>query len=355
MAIKRVIFFGASVTAQRFNTEGAMTGYIPNLEILMHETYGNDIEICSYGLVGSHFDFVVWLFIGNIIEKINSETLFVSEWHTTSMPFFSNQVMNDYYGTLLQRGCIALTLVLPMKSFIKSERKNIRQTRQFQNRGIAQLNLCNNEFDINTVLRDEVHTTETGGKIYAKLIFDVLRKIIDHGILPKDEGPEEPVPEITPPMPPIWRMNFSGTLPAGSCITVKLDVSATKNFQIFAHINRGPHSPTLLVDNGADVAKIETWNRFSYYPHKWSSLLGLTPNLKLDAGQQVIKVRISGIRPNYEKLSEGDKKSLDFMERINEPELKLVLSDKMYFVGLEPDEVLIGGQRFTEFLQPVNT
>ncbi|MBN7787222.1 hypothetical protein JYP51_20015 [Ponticoccus gilvus] len=334
MRFEKIVFFGASVTAQKTTADGVVSGYFPNLEVLLRDACGPNLEIHRFGFVGSHFDSAANMCLFEIEHLLGEKTLLVSEWHTTTLPRFDDRALRAYFKRVSETGASVLNLVLPMVSCIEKERTNIRQTRSAQGEGVWQLNLYKSDLDLGKCIRDEQHTTPFGGKAYAKYIFDALQRIFSGAGLARDEGEEISFWEGTSQYPEMAFEALEGTFLPGTRIKLEIPKSLRKReVQIFSKVAKGPETAQLYIHAGGEVHIFDTWNRYTYYRHKWSTFGPISPSLTLPPGVNTAVIEVTNNLPDYVALSRGLEKPIAYMAKMKPHTKSLSLVGGIYLLG----------------------
>lgn len=160
----RIVFFGASVTAQDKNHHSnEVTGYVTYLQNICPEwviervAYGSS----QYSNMGKHG------FINTILK--NPRIVFF-EWHTTGESNLSLNFLNKQSRLLGELGITMVILVLPTLRHASDSNMQKYEILNQTNIPILDLRSILSMSDQEPILRDEVHTTPIGAKIYAEQI-----------------------------------------------------------------------------------------------------------------------------------------------------------------------------------------
>jgi hypothetical protein len=167
----RVVFFGASVTAQSKNySSQSITGYVTFLdEVLSGSAYSvarvayGSCQYSNMGLYG----------FSNVILAKPSVVFF--EWHTTGEMVISAEMLLRQKRLLSSLGITMILLVLPSKKHNFSD--NIDKYTMLPDLDLPCLDLRYLGINSEEVhfLRDDVHTNEVGAELYAKIIDKFIR------------------------------------------------------------------------------------------------------------------------------------------------------------------------------------
>ncbi|QKX18088.1 hypothetical protein [Microbulbifer sp. YPW1] len=168
----KVVFYGASVTAQRFNS-----GYYQVLqERLAKSSLVVTIDRVAYG--ASHLDWAGFAMIDKVLE-LKPDICFL-DWVTPSSSEFCPEKIHFISKLLLDRGCLPVWVLLPRMDDYSCRRTCCDQLRNYalehnipchellKETGIVQAELAD-------LLRDVVHTTEQGAVKYSEYFFKLIQ------------------------------------------------------------------------------------------------------------------------------------------------------------------------------------
>lgn len=173
----KIVFYGASVTQQR-------NGYVNHFAKL------SKAKVLKLGFGGMHLNDAGICFIDKVVE-LKPEICFV-DWFSTA---YSNQDSNlELYidaiaEKLLKVDCRVIFLFLPNKRNAKEcDWENLYSCAKnhLKKQGLEYIPLDEilSGYPIEEILRDEIHTTKKGSRLYAEAIYDYLQ---NHPQLPKAE------------------------------------------------------------------------------------------------------------------------------------------------------------------------
>lgn len=293
-----VTFYGASVTQQRINREGELTGYVPCIiEALSREFPEHHFTFHQLGYGATHFDDAGLIYFADVLAT--RPDIVVMDWHSTGLSEFSPSAYAYIQTTLLDSGCVVLNCVLPRRRYVGlPERANVKQARYFQEMGAGLVDLyplIGKEIDIDRCLRDDVHTTRPGAQAYAEVILPYLRRILRNEKLPQNSGDVIP-PPTEPSFPRVSKQLLSATLDHRSTLTLSVD--ANEPFWLIADCRLGPYSPLLTVSTATEETEIPVWDQWCHYER--TSLTRLSPRLTpaVNATTQ-LSIKISPANPPY--------------------------------------------------------
>ncbi|PRO69894.1 SGNH/GDSL hydrolase family protein [Alteromonas gracilis] len=162
----KILCYGASVTAQKGDS-----GYVQRLTELLPK---DDYEVIKIGRGASHFEYAGYGFSREIADY--APNILIVDWLSPSMKEFSVRKLTTFNKCFTEQGVRVIWVNFPRKDDLNNQRKCFSQVRQ----SCKDFNL---EFiDLNKYLvkepdkylRDVVHTTEVGARLYAEVLFDLI-------------------------------------------------------------------------------------------------------------------------------------------------------------------------------------
>ena len=160
-----VLFYGASVTHQT-----GSSGYFQNLDKDFFQSdrmsYPSS-QFYNAGFYNAH----------KIKNLSNKPDLVFFEWSTTGETQFDLDKLNYFINELIRNNILPIFLILPKKSTFKNNRISDVQLYEFnKNLSIPLLDLryLLTDQNMDDLLRDDVHTTELGAKLYAECIVQFI-------------------------------------------------------------------------------------------------------------------------------------------------------------------------------------
>ena len=283
-----IVFFGASVTKQK-------EGYVPHFQQLIDTT---KYKVIQKGYGSMHLKDAGVSFIDAVIAE-NPSYCFI-DWFSTGM------VLNDYtyLSTLLD--CIVRKLFEARSKvcFLLIDRNPMEPKREVMYSLVKQyagqyaidyIDITKNE-NITDVLRDSVHTTLLGSKLYARKIYDYFTENI--------EGKELLIPAMPPPSvyDSIHIMDIKKT--------VYNKISLCGDFTIVGIYQRiGPFSGLVSVEQDDSVSTMNIWDQWCHYERE---------NIKLST-RACKRVVISVLQDSFDTSS--CKSNIDFSKNTKRMEI----------------------------------
>jgi hypothetical protein len=255
----RIVFFGASVTAQDKNhRSGEISGYVTSLQAFYPEWVVDRVAYGSsqYSNMGKHG-------LVNAILK-NPSVLFI-EWHTTCETYLSTDLLLNQYALLKNLGIEMVILVLP--TLRHDDGLSLQKYEMLNSINIPILDLRHvlAKSYPQPILRDEVHTTPAGAKVYADHIHDYLVGLSSRfSSQAFDIKLHDLISMVSSNPNLLSREIITGlTLRAGDII----EFSCNTDCQIIFSLTRGPLSPnSVFKDLSSGDSAVTTWvDQWSYY------------------------------------------------------------------------------------------
>ena len=151
-----------------------MTGYVPMLRRLIAEE-NLDITVHTVTAASAAFNGAGYALTQSVLQA--KPDVLVLEWHSTFSDFFETLLWHSFLSSTIDQGIKVLIAVLPKRSLYKSGHKRCNQIQ-------AEQVLCKSiqmidgytfkKFDPEKHLRDEVHTTALGARLYSKNILSII-------------------------------------------------------------------------------------------------------------------------------------------------------------------------------------
>lgn len=289
-----ICIFGASVTAQK-------KGYAA---ILKKELPG---KVYVHGYGGMHLKDAGISYIDECLA--HKPNICFIDWFTTGYKDCNQQTL-DYLDTIIckftKAGCKLVFLVLPQEKVEgKPEFHNfcVEHIKKYKI-PVLRIDQMVEEKDVCKVLRDSVHTTKYGSRVYADFILDYYKNHRDDEyIFPEIESaPYANVKRI------IVEKEFENNIILSGCGKI-----------ISFRVLDGPHSGIWKVQSNGDLSEYNSWNRWCYY-----NLDMMCLSCEVDG-----ELRIDFSQENFDVSECGDKK-IDFTKY----KKKMVLHE-ILFVGDE--------------------
>jgi hypothetical protein len=170
----RIVFFGASVTAQDVNHyTGEVTGYVTYLQKISPDFIVGRTSFPSsqYANMGIH---------GLTNAILQNPSIIFFEWHTTGETSICLETLSRQYMLLTHLGIKMVILVLP--TLRHGEQCDLQKYSMLSLIDMPVLDLrglISESIGENVLLRDNVHTTSIGAHAYAKCIQSYLAELVE--------------------------------------------------------------------------------------------------------------------------------------------------------------------------------
>lgn len=292
----KIVFFGASVTAQNVNHKtNEATGYFPLLDKFYKEN-DSSIELDRVTAGSSHFNDAGYCLLDKVIS-LNPDVVFL-DWNSTSLAKFDPILFGSFLEKLQQARAHAVFMLLPRKSCLKNykERPNTAQVLNSIGPKVDCLDLYE-ELKLDEALcfeylRDECHTTPFGAEKYAKTIIRKIDKIKASNINWGLERHDKVSPCLK--LVPVSRFSISPkyTDVYGLNLAIRKMPSHFNGLTILLDNKVGPFSPVCSISVIDLDLKKETsvWDRYCYYTRQNFTSLSCFRGITVD---QVLEVKIS--------------------------------------------------------------
>lgn len=256
----KIAFYGASVTQQR-------KGYADCFAKL------SKAKVQKFGFGGMHLSDAGICFVDKVV-KVCPDICFV-DWFST---WYMNQddKFNFYIDAIVEKlqkiDCRVIFLFFPQNKDLNTANwRSFYQICQnyLKNQGVEYLLVDEilERYPIKEILRDEIHTTEKGSRLYAEEIFSYLQK-------------SKPLPK-TDVKPNIY--SSLSVLPVKRSFDKELILEGNCHIQGF-FLKIGPWSGIVEISTGALSIKENTWDRWCYFERDHFSF-----NLQVE-GRAIFKI-----------------------------------------------------------------
>ena len=238
-----IAVFGASVTAQK-------NGYARELGKL----FGEPLKVFGYGSM--HISDAGICFVDKVIEK--SPTICFLDWFSTGYREVGNQT-EEYIDTLLfklgRAGCRPIFLFFPFRERDGKEEFHTFCKDLLLSKGISIIDV-REEIDVSIldkVLRDGIHTTEYGSKLYSQIIYKKFKEIEPNLALPENI--------VSTRLTGIRSISVERVFDKKLCLI--------GNCEIFGfYLTVGPHSGDVEARIGSEAIVFSTWDEWCYFPRE---------------------------------------------------------------------------------------
>lgn len=235
-----IAFFGASITKQ-------MNGYAVQMKKMLQD------DVAIFGFGGMHLNNAGICFIDDII-RIKPSFCFI-DWFSTANTVISDD-LKAYIDTLVfkftQIECKLIFLFFPHIPMDPREEYYHYCKKYLTSIGIFYIDVSASIKDMSGLLRDGVHTTPKGSKIYADIILDAFSKKKNALSFPKVIQPT--------------RFINIKKYDVHKIFDTEVKLNGNKGVEIIGfRLTVGPHSGLIrLLYNQSDTV-FNTWDRWCYY------------------------------------------------------------------------------------------
>ncbi|WP_417225859.1 SGNH/GDSL hydrolase family protein [Amphritea sp.] len=287
----KILIYGASVVQQGVTHDGKLVGFVNNLRELFKESPGlENVLVHKRGYGSNHLNDAGLLYLEEALTE--KPDIVVLDWHSTYIEEFEPDKYDYIINKLLNNNIKVVNLVLPQKSRVgEPEQRKILQARGYQKVGVGFLNFYefvnNGRIDLDECLRDDVHTNEFGGKVYAEILFPYLQSVIRGESLEYDYGKSiEPINKYSEILITKHTVDFEVT--KNTNIICKVDPK-NQLFRLYATVMVGPFSPILSIDFEGGSRMVNILDQSCFYERK--VLKPITPWLNSKSG--TVKISLS--------------------------------------------------------------
>lgn len=235
-----IAIFGASVTQQK-------NGYAKKLS----DYFDCPVKIFAYG--GMHLNNAAICFIDKVIEE--KPTYCFVDWFSTGYNVKSYKTV-EYIDTIIHKfskiQCKLIFLFFPYNNKHAKQDFYLFCKSILIKKGISfidvnyELEKCN----LDSILRDNIHTTEHGSNLYSKIIYNKFEEIKDCIEVPIDVPTTK---YININKIQINRVFLNNVKLSGNCEVIGFLLTI------------GPHSGMVEVTNGLGSQTYNTWDRWCHY------------------------------------------------------------------------------------------
>ena len=285
--MKNILFYGASVTHQT-----GKTGFFENLK-------NNNFIFTRMTFPSSQFYNAGFYNIPRINKLEKKPEIVFFEWSTTGETVFDSLKLNFFIKSLIISNILPVFLILPKKDTFKLNRScddqlyNISFNAKVPLLDLRDILISNN---IEEVLRDGVHTTELGAKLYAERIDQFLSTYL----FPDSKNIQlEEVVDFN-----IATYDLNCTVSEGQSLSFVFTSCHHSEIAIYHTI--GPYSPVLeYICDGKLVSKSSIFDTWCHYERdNFTTLVSNTVFKKISTGSLVIKISLDS--PDYSITKTGE-------------------------------------------------
>jgi hypothetical protein len=286
--MKNVLFYGASVTHQ-----SGSSSYFDNLE-------KNKFNYSRMSYPSSQFYNAGFYNIPRVKTLTDFPDIIFFEWSTTGENTFDIEKLKYALNELASSKILPAFLLLPKKETYKVNRPSDDQLYSLSsefNIPLLDLRYLLNETNCEEILRDSVHTTEVGGKLYA----DAINKFLECETF---GSPENIVLDQVPNYS-IEIFDGKVELFEGQLLTLNFD-SRSEHSEVAISHTIGPYSPVIeYISDGLVIGKYSIFDPWCYYERdNFTTLVPQSIFKKLSSKSLIIK--ISPDSPDFSITKTGE-------------------------------------------------
>lgn len=279
--MKNILFYGASVSAQ-----SGKSGYFDNLE-------SSEYDFMRMTFPSSQFYNAGFYNVMNIGKLAKKPDIVFFEWSTTGENEFDLVRLKYVLQELISNGLFIVFLILPKKDTYSNNRKCDDQLYKISadsNIPLLDLRYVLQENNIDEVLRDNVHTSDFGAKLYANAILEYLNS------KPKSDCKNIIVDKV--PNFKIMQYDLDIILHENQFLIFNYSSNLENSEIAMSHI-KGPYSPIIeYIDNDELIAKHNFFDPWCYYEREnFDTLVGEAVINK--SKNKSIRLKISSDTPDY--------------------------------------------------------
>ena len=233
-------------------------------------------------------------------DLLNKPEIIFFEWSTTGENIFDLEKLKYVINELANSGIQLVFLLLPKKETYKVNRPCDDQLYDLSaelNIPLLDLRYLLTENNLEEILRDGVHTTELGGKLYS----DAINKFLEIPNFGNVEG------FVLDPVLNYSIQIFDGkvTLSEGQLLTLNFDTYSEYSEIAISH-TIGPYSPIIeYISNGSMIGKHSIFDQWCHYERDNFTTLVPQSILKKSSSKSLV-IKISSESPNFSLTKTGE-------------------------------------------------
>ncbi len=320
--MKKILFYGASVTAQAGNA-----GYFEQVRDALEVNYNLQVSRVYYG--GCHLDDAGFYKFEE--SQVDFFDYVVFEWNTTGLIQYNELKLCYLLQKLKARGSKPIFMILPQEANITKNRNSENQIITLTKSYDIPLLDMRIGLDLSTFrgfVRDVVHTNEKGAEYYGKIIIKFFADLFS--------ASEE-----------YWRRfnmlsivdlsflsakvrHFDVELKSNHILKFIIKSKSSSFSEILVRQRIGPFSPIVLIDDGIFSKKISLWDIYCHYERDHYTTLVNDQDFKNSFLRDPLVFAMSVLddKPKYELCRRDD---VDF----DIP--KIVKFKEIYSIGVDFD------------------
>jgi hypothetical protein len=317
--MKKILIYGASVTAQ-----AGATGYFDFVKAALYDS-GFDVSKVAYG--GCHIDDAGFYRFESALNDNISYVVF--EWNTTGLSIYNEFKLAYLLQSVKNIGAKPIFLILPQEATIINQRNAESQVTYLCERydiPILDLRAGLSLEKFKLMVRDVVHTNETGAKFYSEKIID----FINHSINNKDTYWAE-FDKFENKSSEYLKSNLQSSeilLKKGDVLKIYVEKFNDVYAELLIRHRIGPFSPVVSISDGVLKKELSLWDPYCHYEREHFTLLMNNVDFKSAFLRSpfVIEISFSHASPRYELCRRDD---VDFNVE------KLIKINEFYSIGVD--------------------
>jgi hypothetical protein len=315
---KKILFYGASVTAQAGDT-----GFF---ELVKKELMELGFEVFRTAYGGCHIDDAGFYRFESALE--NDFSFIVFEWNTTGLSTYNEFKLAYILQLVKSRGAKPLFLILPQESTVVNKRNSENQILYICRRlNIPLLDVSDGlsleKFKL--LVRDIVHTNELGANFYKEKIVSFIKKVVNEASDYFDGFnllDDHSIKHLK-----------SNILPYEICLkkeeTLKINIKSFSDVysELLIRHRIGTFSPVISISDGVLKKSLSLWDSYCHYEREHFTTLINNADFKSAylRDPYLIEIKISDDLPKYETCRRPD---------VNFDVEKLVKITEIYSIGI---------------------
>lgn len=174
---RHIVFFGASVTEQHVhNATGEVSGFVTYFE--RHLAEGLDVKVSRVSAGSSDLTDAALVYVEDVIAL--KPDVCILDWVTPALTSCDPRFIQQVYFRLMEHGILPVTVIFPRRDRPQRELPITREMSalcQAYDLPFFDATPLLKKHGVDTVLRDVVHTTPEGARIYAEAIAGLIPRL----------------------------------------------------------------------------------------------------------------------------------------------------------------------------------
>jgi len=293
-----VTFFGASVTEQSIHhATGEVTGYVTYYE--QHFAQEKNIKVSRVSAGSCNLTDAAIIYVNKVIAL--KPDICVIDWATTAISDCDIRFVNQVYNLLVANRIVTLTVILPRTDRVQSETLIADKMRRVSDRfgmPFHDVSTLISGDALSTALRDIVHTSPEGAKMYAHFMNEFITAVDLDNHTFTIEAPPFFVNEIA----------TATALPLSAkqiTVSASPDIREDVEYSVMLEQRVGPYSPVLQILSGEGSESV-LMQRFSLWdPWCYRERQCLKPLMDWASGKlSKVILRVCSDDPPYSNAKE---------------------------------------------------